>query len=92
MIWSGSLFSKTILIGSGSLFSKTIVIGSGSILGGPSASLHVPKYIYWTKSSAYLWNQTKISKANDLIDVILMPNILLMYLLENQTELDIKQT
>ena len=39
MIWSGSLFSKTILIGSGSLFSKTIVIGSGSISGGPSASL-----------------------------------------------------
>ena len=39
MIWSGSLFSKMILIGSGSLFSKTIVIGSGSISRGPSASL-----------------------------------------------------
>ena len=39
MIWSGSLFSKTIVIGSGSLFSKTIVIVSGSILRGPSVSL-----------------------------------------------------
>ena len=45
MIWSGSLFSKTIVIGSGSLFSKTIVIVSGSILRGPSVSL-VSKMIY----------------------------------------------
>ena len=41
MIWSGSLFSKTIVIGSGSLFSKTIVIVSGSILRGPSVSLTI---------------------------------------------------
>ena len=39
MIWSGSLFSKTIVIGSGSLYSKTIVIASGSILRGPLVSL-----------------------------------------------------
>ena len=41
MIWSGSLFSKTIVIGSGSLFSKMMVIVSGSILRGPSVSLIV---------------------------------------------------
>ena len=46
MIWSGSLFSKTIMIGSGSLFSKTIVIVSGSILRGPSVSLNMRTYVF----------------------------------------------
>ena len=53
MIWSGSLFSKTIVIGSGSLFSKTIVIVSGSILRGPSVSLSKFQPVYYHPKAIY---------------------------------------